>query len=503
MSGLEQTANTLLASLDESSFLAENAGKLANEIEAIKQKTVGKLAEIAAQAGMASAGSPPVGGIVGGTTATGGSAGSAGRTLGGQLVSGPAAGMSNTTRGGLLNESLKLDESLMQIPELNWPAPGAKGSHTDTTIGSTRGFEPVSEGVAAQPNETMQATQKPASTERLEERRESLKAPFFAEAIETGVTIGGGTEPLMMWLIYDFGIGNADPDYDNNSKSPLAIQRQLSERMKYLVNDLNLWVDLEVYGYTDDYGTDEQNTKLREERAIAAVDWFVPRLEDQREDWIDTMTGEIISSPINVTMIRGQPLDKFITDNSTPAGRARNRSVLIVEKQVHSVKPSEDFWAMPDELEAKKQEIKERIDEIRDSTHPYDRYKKIAYDTWLNPHADMRAIDYQRFIDMLPAVNSLPGSKKIDFFRFTADYRHELDTMLKSATTDSVSIIQKLSEIYYEIDRVEAEMVKYRMFDRGGLNPDSWIKKFDKWTLQQMKTPNTLYSAYAAEFPEP
>lgn len=199
--------------------------------------------------------------------------------------------MSNTTRGGLLNESLKLDESLMQIPELNWPAPGAKGSHTDTTIGSTRGFEPVSEGVAAQPNETMQATQKPASTERLEERRESLKAPFFAEAIETGVTIGGGTEPLMMWLIYDFGIGNADPDYDNNSKSPLAIQRQLSERMKYLVNDLNLWVDLEVYGYTDDYGTDEQNTKLREERAIAAVDWFVPRLEDRREDWIDTMTG--------------------------------------------------------------------------------------------------------------------------------------------------------------------------------------------------------------------
>ncbi len=512
MSGLQETASTLRASIDESSELATTAGKLANEIEAIKQKAVGKLAEIAAQAGMAAAGVPSVGGLpgsVGGIAGTG-----SGMSFPSQMKSGPAAGMSNTTRGGLLNESLKLDENLLNHPNLNWPFPGEDGSHTDTTMGSMRGFDPdVGAGSPAAPNESPSDSGNRSQSLRIEERRLSMEAPFVLERVDSGRTFAGGV-PLFDWVVYDFGIGNADPAYDGNSKGPFAIRDQLKTRMKSLV-DQDIWVDLEVYGYSDNSGDDELNSKLRIDRAIAAIDWFVPSIEGRRQDWIDKQSGKMVEFPINITMIRGEPLERFIAENSTPEGRARNRSIRIVEKRIHMVKPPEDYWLTGDEQETKLAEVKAAIDQIRTSDDQFKRYQKIAFDAWQDKFSDMRVLDEQGFsrlqrdnTDPLADIEitgwPIPDDQPdIRFSDYTTDYRHVLNAMLQSHQADSTAVVTKLENLFREMDVVKDQVAGLGKLSARSINHRSWIRQTGFWILSRGKTPNTIYSAYVNEFQEP
>ncbi|MDA1080713.1 MAG: OmpA family protein, partial [Gemmatimonadetes bacterium] len=71
---------------------------------------------------------------------------------------------------------------------------------------------------------------------------------------------------------------------------------------------------IEVVGYTDNFGPNEYNTRLGARRAIAARDYIISK----------GIAGSRIT-----TVTRGE--DDPAADNTTAAGRAKNRRAVAVE----------------------------------------------------------------------------------------------------------------------------------------------------------------------------
>ncbi len=297
MSGLQETASTLRSSIGESSELASNAGKLANELEAIKQKTVGKLAELAAQAGMAAAGVPPVGAL--GTGSAGGGSGSAPRySIPSQMESGPAASMSNTTRGGLLNESLKLDDSLLQMPDLDWPAAGEDGSHTDTTLKSIRGKDPKP---------------KPESVNIPPVDDSTVKEKFIESTL------------MNRMILANFDVNSAELKTDHKSALVNLADIIGSEGLIHLVQ-----------GHASEAGSEEDNAELSKLRAASVRNFLLNNLGvDARQIVTEEGVGE--TQPLNISGPLEDPSERavmltFQVQFETPAPTLLPESNVSAEK---------------------------------------------------------------------------------------------------------------------------------------------------------------------------
>jgi hypothetical protein len=516
MSGLQQTAETLRSTIAESGDASETAAKLANELESIKQKTIGKLAEMAAQAGLAAAGAPvAAGGMLGGGGSSSGagggrsSSGVAGGVVGG-MASGPVSRMSNTTKGGLLNESAKIDGQLLSSSGSTTPVSGAEGSQLAETMDSIRGYR---DGVSGQSEATpaFPLEDRPNRLS-LEERQDSLAAPFLLEEFQVVGNHHGGV-PMLAWVVYDFGVGNTDPGVNGNAKGPLGIHQELKDRYQELV-DQDIWVELQVFGFSDSSGTDEINAGIRRSRAQAASAWFVPTIDDRRANWVlKTDSDVVIPTPINTTVVDGAPVDRYLGDNDTISGRAMNRSVLIVEVAMHSVEPPGDVWLTGDEEESKFAEIESAIDGLRQSTDRSDRFKVLAFDLWQRPSSDLRVFTDDDVREAIadntssdePEFNGWPfdPARSKDPTRYLTDYRTELSSALRDARKSPADVLRMLENVFRTaFGGIE---VMNRDLDRvsGITNNANYISvRIRDWIIGQQQKRNTVYSA-AFEFGDP
>lgn len=322
-----------------------------------------------------------------------------------------------------------------------------------------------------------------------------------------------GGVPTLAWVVYDFGVGNTDPGVDGNAKGPLGIRQQLKDRFEELI-DQDIWVELQVFGFSDSSGTDEINTGIRRSRAQAASEWFVPTIDDRRANRVSKTDSDVaIPTPINTTVIDGTPVDTYLGDNDTIAGRAMNRSVLIVEVAMHSVKPPGEVWLTGDEEDFKFAEIESTIDGLRQSTDRSDRFKVLAFDLWQRPAADLRVFTSADVRDAIadntstedPDFNGWPfdpASSK-DPTRNLTDYRPALWSALRDARKSSADVVRMLENILRTTFGGIEEM--NRDLDRvsGISNNANYIGvRIRDWIIGQQQKRNTVYSA-ALEFGDP
>ncbi len=341
----------------------------------------------------------------------------------------------------------------------------------------------------------------------LEERQDSMNVPFLKE--EIGSTGSHHGIPMLAWVIYDFGVGNADPFINGNMKGPFAIRNFFKERFEKFAEQ-NIWVDLEIYGYSDSSGPEDVNSELRQERAINAAEAFIPSLDGRKQNWVRKKAPfTIVKSPVNIKTIAKAPKDYFLADNDFAVGRAKNRSVIIKELAMHDVEAPGGVWLFGQDLEHKKNQVKAEIDDLRESNNKFDRFKVIAFDLWQNPSSDLR-IFAQSDIKTAIAENTDPEAEmsvKWDFWSNTApvgkhpltyitDYRPVLSNALESGETDVQGVLSTLENLFRQLfGGIDA--LTYDLDRVSGISNNAYYisARIRDWLVVQQQQKNSVYNS--------
>jgi outer membrane protein OmpA-like peptidoglycan-associated protein len=333
MSGLEETAATLRESIETAGAGATEAARLATELEKVKQQTLGRIAEMAARAGLAAA-TGGASGVAGAAMQAGAAAASAGGGGGG----GPLSRTGNSRTGALINEGSRMDTARHggSTGGGGRASGGASGGGAGggragpAPSGSPRSFQQeafesaVSHAGGTLPFgiEHMSAggdgaplpppVNAAGQTDRVP-TDERQRAAATELVIERHATLSSPLGERHQWLVYDFAVDEASLD---GPKEPLNPAWVLYERAVQLEQEHGIRVTYHVQGFTDATGPDERNTELRSERARV----FVERATDKMlrlHEYFGT--------------VKAAPMGEFVADNDTESGRARNRSVLVTE----------------------------------------------------------------------------------------------------------------------------------------------------------------------------
>jgi hypothetical protein len=347
MSGLEQTAGTLRESIGTAGDAATEAARLATELEKVKQETLGRIAELAARAGLAAAGGA-IGGPAGAAMQTAVGAGGGG---------GPLSRTGNSRTGALINEGRKIDRSGGAGPNGSSPTGGsAAGGRAAGGAGSGGGGragsrpEPVRHSGTSYEVEAFESAVSspdngfPFTMEHMSAGGDGapLPPPVPAEEAQPRATTDerqrAAARQLQMvkhdthmsplgeryeWLVYDFAINEATLD---GAKSPADAARVLYQRAIDLEQTHGIRVTYHVFGFSDSTGPEDRHTELREQRAQA----FFERAIDEMQP-LHQYFGQVSAATDG----------EFVEDNSTEMGRARNRSVLVRETLtlIHEERP--------------------------------------------------------------------------------------------------------------------------------------------------------------------
>ena len=447
---------------------------------------------------------------------------------------------SNSQVGAMINQGKKMDEQ-KQDSSSNSSGTGS-GSTGTTTSGTSNNSTGTSGGTsqsheedafysAVSPNRisgnsvtsnpstnnnqpSNPATQNSANTLPLEERKNSLESQFIIEKVGTTGNHNGAI-PMFAWIVYDFGVNNADPLIDNNAKGPFSIRNQLKERYQELI-DQDIWIDIEIYGYTDNSGSNATNQKLRSNRAIKASQAFIPTPEGRKANWVKIEDNTmVIENEINLKRISGAPLDYYLADNNTPEGRKKNRSIIIKEIAMHNVTAPGGIRLTDQEENNKRDEIADKIDAIRNSNNKYDLFKVRAYDLWLNPSADLRIFtEHDVTMAILenvdPDVELYPWNPFDDngpsiasnVLKYVTDYRSEINLDLKNKNKNVENVLATFENLFRELFNGVSAMNKHLDAVSGiSNNPYYAGIRIRDWIISQQQGRNTAYHV-ALEFAE-
>jgi outer membrane protein OmpA-like peptidoglycan-associated protein len=130
--------------------------------------------------------------------------------------------------------------------------------------------------------------------------------------------------PGREWILYDFAVGSSELDAAKGDI--FAVVRPIAKQ--FLAGRLVVLlpmegVKMEVLGFTDCHGTDETNARLRRERARN----FCSTVRAVEPSNMTNLYDDFLS--YQVESCEPAPLGEYVASNATPAGRQRNRSVLI------------------------------------------------------------------------------------------------------------------------------------------------------------------------------
>jgi hypothetical protein len=261
----------------------------------------------------------------------------------------------------------------------------------------------------------------------------------------------------------------------------------------------------EIWGYSDDSGSQITNINLRRERAVRASHAFIPTLEGRRANWVkhdDPLTT--IRQPINVKLAQGAPADYYLADNNTALGRTRNRAVLIREIAMHDVVEPGSIWLSPEDERSKLAQISAAIDNFRDSSAKSHRFRVKAFDLWTDPTVDLRILT-EHNVTMAIADNTDPEFNEIrssspvvgkNPLNYVTDYRLIITADLRNARKNNDTVLLTLENLFRQLFGGIARLTRDLDQVAGPSNNSLYIStRLRDWMMSQQMQRGTAYNA--------